>query len=170
MSFKALLALAAQTNFTIGVSATGPNKDVLSLIFAPATKDGQDPVLANPFRLAGTVEELDANFESHMNRILGARQTLTETADAAVAIMEAATKAQAEKAQADKSSKGKGANNATPAALKQVKAPASPTGDEDRELDDENDDAGAAPASQNVANTAVDTQTGNLFGSLSIPA
>ncbi|BDU56948.1 hypothetical protein LTEGF4_26290 (plasmid) [Limnohabitans sp. TEGF004] len=49
---------------------------------------------------------------SILDRILGARQTLSETADAAVAIMEAATKAQAEKAQADKPARGKGGSQA----------------------------------------------------------
>ena len=158
MSFKALLALAAQTNFTVAVSANGPNKEMLSLIFVPATKEGQDPVLANPFRLAGTVEDLDANFATEMDRILGARQTLSETADAAVAIMEAATKAQAEKAQADKTAKGKGAVKPTPVvAPKQASSPTSSD-------DEADDDGGTAAASANAATSVGDVQTANLFG------
>ena len=160
MSFKALLALAAQTNFTIAVSASGPNKEALSLIFVPAAKEGQDPVLANPFRLAGTVEDLDANFATEMDRILGARHTLSETADAAVAILEAATKAQAEKTQTDKPAKGKGAVKPAPVATpKQAGAPTS----SDDEADDDGNGSTAAASAKEAAPVG-DVQTANLFG------
>ena len=161
MSFKAFLALAAQTNFTIAVSASGPNKETLSLIFIPSAKDGQDPVLANPFRLAGTIEELEANFATQMDRMLGARQTLAETADAAVAIMEAATKAQAEKAQADKGAKEKGAAKPSPVAPKVASASAST----DEDGDDDVGGDGASVATSGAASApAGEAQTANLFG------
>lgn len=98
--FNTLLNMARQSDFTIGVRAIGENKDQISLIFVPAAKDGQEPALSQPVKLSGTVQELEDKFTSELTRVIGARASLIEQVDATVAILDAATQAQASKASA----------------------------------------------------------------------
>ena len=151
--FQTLLDMARQSNFTIGVRAVGESKNQISLILAPAAQDGQEPALSQPVKLAGTVQEMDAMFTSELNRVIGARASLIDQVDATVAILDAATKAQAEKASAKMKSNGKGASQKV-------------NGADDCSDDDADSIAQNGSTESATAKPSANAEAGNLFANL----
>lgn len=134
--FNNFMKLAHQGDFTVAVRATGPDKDVLTMIVAPIAKEGQEPALAQPIRLSGTVAELEQGFDQAIDKFVTSRAELMEQVDATLAILEEAKKVQA--------------NKATTALKKQAAKPLATeprrgaTGTTPELEDDTDDDAGAA--------------------------
>lgn len=164
------MTLAQQTDYTLAFHATGSDKSRLSIVLMPIAKDGQEPALAYPVKLEGTVEEIEAGFEEAISKYATARAQLTEQLDATLTILKQAQKASAEKA-ADKL---KGGPSKAPA-----KAPAKPSAtatpaveeaddlvsDDDGDDDDADGNAGApAPAAPAADAPASIPMTSNLFG------
>lgn len=159
--FNNFMKLARQGDFTVAVRATGPDKDVLTMIVAPIAKEGQEPALAQPIRLSGTVAELEQGFAQAIDKFVTSRAELMEQVDATLAILEEAKKVQA--------------NKATTALKKQTVKPqaaepkrgATPTSPE---LDDDDDDVvGPADGQDDSATAGGTPPSGTPASTLSAP-
>jgi PRTRC genetic system protein E len=173
--FNSLLKLAGQTDFTMAIRATGPNKSLLSIVLMPVAGEGQDAALAQPVKLEGSVEELTAGFDEAIAKYGAARSSLIEQVDATVTILKQAEDESASKA-ADKL-KGKPAKSGTvkpgvaaKAASGAASAGADPAADDDVDETDDDDDKAAPAGSTGTTATnpaAAQVQTGgeanNLF-------
>lgn len=168
--FKKLMELAQQGDFTLAVRAVPNDKTLLTVIVAPLAKEGQDPALSQPFRMTGTVDELEANFASTMDRFIGAREALTEQLDATLAILEEAKKNSAKKATDALHGKARKAAAAAPAGAPAAAGTAS-TGFAEEDEEDAAQETGAArehsgatQASAAPATSHATATVGNLFG------
>jgi PRTRC genetic system protein E len=176
--FNSLLKLAGQTDFTMAIRATGPNKSLLSIVLMPVPKEGQDAALAQPVKLEGSVEELTAGFDDAIAKYGAARSSLIEQVDATVTILKQAEDESASKAADKLKGKPGKAGTAKPGVAAKAapgagSAGAKPAGDDD-DVDPEPDDdddktsqtsstgtAGAAPAA--TAQVQTGGESNNLF-------
>jgi PRTRC genetic system protein E len=172
MLIQTLMMLARTGDFTIAVRAIGTDKSALSLVFVPVPREGQEPALAQPICLTGTVEELEAGFASALGQYVEARASLADQVAATLTILEGAKNASATKA-AD-ALKGKAKSLAKPAAHQSaLAAPTAPDGDQEEsdaaeEIDeDELPDTATANviAPSATIPVAANAGLGNLFDS-----
>jgi PRTRC genetic system protein E len=160
------MKLAQQTDFTMAFHATGADKSRLSIVLMPVAKEGQDAALSHPVKLEGTVEEIEAGFETAMAKYATARANLTEQLDATLTLLDAAQKSSAAKA-----AEGLKGKTKTPAKAPGVK-PTATTADPLDETDDHDEDTvvgdeggeGPATAAPAAAPAPAALATGNLFG------
>jgi PRTRC genetic system protein E len=135
--FVALKQLLSQSP-SLTMSITGQGND-LTVVVMPKPTAGDCAALAQPLKLTGTAEELDAGFVEALAQFSTKRLSVVEQVEATTAVLEAGRKESAAKAA---SAIKKGAKSST------ASAPAS-TSDDDDGQDDTQSTAtsdGAAPA------------------------
>lgn len=106
--FKELHEMVKTTALTILVSDAGDG--LLSVAVLPKGKEGQNPALSTPLSLTGTPEEMDAELPAVLSRYVGGRNSLAQSLETSLAVMDAAKKAvQDEATKATKKATGKAA-------------------------------------------------------------
>lgn len=164
--FQALLKLAQQGDLNLSVRATQGENPTMTIIVMPVAKSGQDPALATPVRLSGTVDEIQAGFASAIDRFAGTRATLIEQLEATETILKNAQAASAKKG--TDALKGKPGKPAAAVPVKAAAAPAPGAGaaNPQPEGSDDDDDSplGGAPLGEAPRAETADRAEGNLFG------
>jgi PRTRC genetic system protein E len=111
--FVALQQLLSQSP-SLSMSITGQGNN-LTVVVMPKPTAGDSAALAQPLRLTGTAEELDAGFVEALTQFSTARLSVVEQVEATKAVLEAGRKESASKATSAIKKAGKSSTASPPA-------------------------------------------------------
>lgn len=132
--FVALQQLLSQSpSLTMSITGQGNN---LTVVVMPKPTAGDSAALAQPLKLTGTADELDAGFVEALTQFSTARLSVVEQVEATKAVLEAGRKESAAKATSAIKKAGKCSTPSAPA----------PSGNDDDEGESSSDNSPAATA------------------------
>lgn len=135
--FVALQQLLSQSpSLTMSITGQGNN---LTVVVMPKPTAGDSAALAQPLKLTGTAEELDAGFVEALTQFSTARLSVVEQVEATKAVLEAGRKESAAKATSAIKKAGKSSTPSAP-------APSGNDDDDQGESDTGSTSNGDAPA------------------------
>lgn len=147
-----LLRSCSQIRIDLIASGDG----LIKMAMTPITKGSKEPALSHPLFLAGTPEDLDAEFVAAIAKYSAARASLVEQVEATATVLKAA-----EKTQADKATKPSKTLSTRPAAPKQSDADQDLDDSEDEENEDDATSGNGTPPAdaEDTAPTSTSTST-----------
>jgi PRTRC genetic system protein E len=141
--FVALQQLLSQSP-SLSMSITGQGNN-LTVVVMPKPTAGDSAALAQPLKLTGTADELDAGFVEALTQFSTARLSVVEQVEATKAVLEAGRKESAAKATSAIKKAGKCSTPSAP-------APSGNDDDDEGESSSDNSPAATADVGQSAVN------------------